>query len=176
LTDKGWSNANQVTALLRGEGIDLFASSPYKRAMLTIEQLANTCEKEIAIYEDLRETVFSQEGLIRSDKELYSTIKMMFEDTDFSLPGGESCTECTNRAIGALETILGKYPGRKIVIGTHGMVMTLLLRHFDRRYDYKFLMNTTKPDVYKMEFDNGQLAKVERIWGRSTDPSSPSLD
>ncbi len=36
LTDKGRSDAYRITELLKAEGIEVFVSSPYKRAILTI--------------------------------------------------------------------------------------------------------------------------------------------
>ena len=52
----------------------------------------------------------------------------------------------------------------KIVIGTHGLVMTLMMNYFDKQYGFEFLMNTSKPDIYKMEFKEKQLMNVERLW------------
>ncbi len=42
--------------------------------------------------------------------------------------------------------------------------MTLMMEHFDRKFDYDFLMNMTKPDIYKMTFDNEKLIDVQRVW------------
>lgn len=38
LTEKGNLDTHRVTEILKTEGIDTFISSPYKRAMLTIEE------------------------------------------------------------------------------------------------------------------------------------------
>lgn len=37
---KGRSDANRISELLKDEGIDTFISSPYQRAIRTIEELA----------------------------------------------------------------------------------------------------------------------------------------
>ena len=39
--------------------------------------------------------------------------------------------------------------------------MTLMMNYFDEKYDFEFLMNTSKPDIYKMEFNEEQLMNVE---------------
>lgn len=62
--------------------------------------------------------VFISDDKILSDKELYPLVKKMFSDSDFSLPGGESITNCQNRSVAAFKKILKKYTGQKIVIGT----------------------------------------------------------
>ncbi|MCM3700539.1 histidine phosphatase family protein [Paenibacillus macerans] len=164
LTDKGWSDAKRITEILKNEGIDVFVSSPYRRAVLTIEELAKCYDKEILLFEELRELEFSNENRIMTDQELYPEVNKMIGDPDYSLPGGESSAMCMNRAIGILKKIIEENQGKKIVIGTHGLVMTLMMRYFNSKYDFDFLLSTTKPDIYRMEFAEGSLMEVKRIW------------
>jgi len=164
LTDKGWSDAKRITELLKDESIDVFVSSPYRRAVLTIEELAKFHNKEILVFEEFRELEFSNEDRIINDKELYPIVNKMFSDPEYSLPGGESSKICMNRTIGILKKIVAEYEGQKIVIGTHGMVMTLMMRYFESKYDYDFLLKTTKPDIYRMEFEEGNVIDIKRIW------------
>ena len=58
LTEKGSLDAHRVTDILKAEAIDTFISSPYKRAVLTIEKAANFYEEEVLIYENLKECMF----------------------------------------------------------------------------------------------------------------------
>ncbi|MFD0675598.1 MULTISPECIES: histidine phosphatase family protein [unclassified Paenibacillus] len=164
LTEKGSSDARKITELLKNEEINMFVSSPYRRATLTIEDLAESFKKEILVFEDLRELVFLSDDKILSDKELYPSVKKMFSDSDFSLPGGESITNCQNRSITTLKKILEKYKGQKVVIGTHGIVMTLMMGYFDSQYDLEFLLQTSKPDVYRMEFNEEVFMGIKRLW------------
>ncbi|EJQ97994.1 histidine phosphatase family protein [Bacillus cereus] len=164
LTEKGTLDAHKVTEILKTEGIDTFISSPYKRAMLTIEKSANFHEKEIVVYENLKECRFLSEDKIISDKEVYPLVKKMFSNPDFTLIGGESYVDCQRRVVKILKEILIDFQGHKIVVGTHGLVMTLMMNYFDNQYGLEFLMNTSKPDVYKLEFKDEQLINVERLW------------
>ncbi|MFK4293668.1 2,3-bisphosphoglycerate-dependent phosphoglycerate mutase [Bacillus sp. RC240] len=164
LTEKGILDAHRVTEILETEGIDTFISSPYKRAMLTIERSANYHEKEIVVYENLKECRFLSEDKIISDKEVYPLVKKMFSNPDFTLTGGESYVDCQRRVVKILKEILMDFQGHKIVVGTHGLVMTLMMNYFDNQYGLEFLMNTSKPDVYKLEFKDEQLINVERLW------------
>ncbi|MET7018238.1 histidine phosphatase family protein [Bacillus mycoides] len=164
LTEKGILDAHRVTEILETEGIDTFISSPYKRAMLTIEKSANYHEKEIVVYENLKECRFLSEDKIISDKEVYPLVKKMFSNPDFTLTGGESYVDCQRRVVKILKEILMDFQGHKIVVGTHGLVMTLMMNYFDNQYGLEFLMNTSKPDVYKLEFKDEQLINVERLW------------
>ncbi|HDR3889650.1 TPA: histidine phosphatase family protein [Bacillus cereus] len=164
LTERGTLDAHKVTEILKTEGIDTFISSPYKRAMLTIEKAANFHEKEIVVYENLKECRFLSEDKIISDKEVYPLVKKMFSNPDFTLTGGESYVDCQRRVVKILKEILIDFQGHKIVVGTHGLVMTLMMNYFDNQYGIEFLMNTSKPDVYKLEFKDEQLINVERLW------------
>ncbi|NDI35789.1 histidine phosphatase family protein [Chengkuizengella sediminis] len=164
LTDKGKSDVYRITELLKGEGIDVFVSSPYQRAILTIKELARCSGQEILIFEDLKERIFSNEDNRICDKELLPLLKKSFSDPNFALTGGESNTVCQNRAVTVLKELLKNYQGRKVVLGTHGAVMTLMMGYYDNQYDLNFLLHTTKPDVYRMEFNGQVLVEVKRMW------------
>ncbi len=97
------------------------------------------------------------------DAELLPLLEKSFSDPDFSLEGAESNAECQRRAGRVLEEILDTYRGRKVVIGTHGVVMTLMMSYFDSRYDLEFLHSTSKPDIYKMDFAEKKLVSVLRL-------------
>ncbi|WP_242222441.1 histidine phosphatase family protein [Bacillus cereus group sp. BfR-BA-01380] len=164
LTEKGKNDAYRVTELLKDEGVDTFVSSPYSRAVLTIEELAHYYEKDILVDENLKEYVFISEDKIMPDKELYPLVKKMFSSPDFALRGGESKIDCQSRAVAVLKEMLTNFKGHKIVMGTHGLVMTLMMEHFDSQYGFEFLMQTSKPDVYRMKFDGEQLIDIKRLW------------
>jgi len=164
LTEKGSLDAHRVTDILKTEGIDTFISSPYTRAVLTIEKTANFYEKEILIYENLKECIFSSGDQVISDKEVYPLVKKMFSNPDFALMEGESYKDCQRRVVKVLKEILMDFQGQKIVIGTHGLVMTLMMNYFDKQYGFEFLIHTSKPDIYKLEFNAEQLLNVEKLW------------
>lgn len=165
LTERGVLDTHRVTDILKTEGINTFISSPYKRAMLTIEKSADFYEKEILIYENLKECRFSSEDKIISNEEVYPLVKEMFSNPDFARAEGESYVDCQRRVVKVFKELLIDFQGHKIVIGTHGLVMTLMMNYFDNQYGLEFLMNTSKPDIYKLEFKGEQLMNVERLWG-----------
>lgn len=162
LTTKGKGDVEKVTEILKGEGIDIIISSPYNRAILSIEGLAQYLGLEIKTFEDLRERYFA--GEIIENAELMSVIKKGFNDLDYSLPGGESNSDCQNRAISVIKNILKEHSGQKVAIGTHGLVMTLMMNYFDSSYGLDFLNQLKKPDIYKLRFENLELKEVIRLW------------
>lgn len=164
LTPKGISDLSKVTEILQSEKIDVIISSPYARAVLTVEPIAKLLGHEIKIYEDLRERHFCSDDYILSDSDFSASIVRMFSDQGFSLPGGESNKDLLSRALPIFLELLVKYEGKRVLIGTHGNIMTVLMGYFNDQYDYKFSIQTTKPDIYKMIFRGDQLIKVERLW------------
>ncbi|MDQ0887988.1 2,3-bisphosphoglycerate-dependent phosphoglycerate mutase [Paenibacillus sp. V4I9] len=162
LTPKGKIDIEKVTKLLIGEGIDMIISSPYTRAILSVEELAEHLKLDIKVFEDLRERHFS--SYIIENAELMSSIRESFNDPNYTLPGGESNADCQKRAISVLEPILKEHRGKKIAIGTHGIVMTLMMNHFDPAFGLEFLNQLMKPDIYKMQFEDFELEEVTRMW------------
>lgn len=160
LTTRGKSDVEKVTEVLKEEGIDVIISSPYTRAILSIEGLAQNLGLDIKTFEDLRERYFA--GEIIAD--LMSVIREKFYDFDYSLPGGESNSDCQNRSISVIKNILKEHSGKKIAIGTHGLVMTLMMNYFDSSYGLDFLNQLKKPDIYKLSFENLELKEVIRLW------------
>lgn len=163
LSPKGEEEARRVTECLRNEGIDALYSSPYLRAIHTISDLAEVLGQEISLKEDLREKVWMEGNRQLPDEGLLASLQKMYADPDFALPGGESNRECQARAVRALQEILQVHEGEKVAIGTHGLVMALMMGYFAPEYDLDFLLQTTKPDIYRMKFSGGDLTGVERL-------------
>ena len=115
LTEKGSLDAHRVTDILKAEAIDTFISSPYKRAVLTIEKAANFYEKEVLIYENLKECMFLSEDQVISDKEVYPLVKKMFSNPDFALTEGESYKDCQRRVVKVLKEILMDFQNVQIL-------------------------------------------------------------
>lgn len=165
LTEKGLLDAQRVNDTLINEKIDAVVSSLYTRSILTVEKLAKQLGQEVLIFEDLKERIFSSEDNRTSDKELVPLLEKSFMEPNFALEGGESNADCQKRAIKVLKELLDIFKGKKVAIGTHGVVMTLMMGYFNSNYDLNFLHSTSKPDIYRMEFNDQELVNVQRIWG-----------
>ncbi|MCM3238859.1 histidine phosphatase family protein [Heyndrickxia oleronia] len=164
LTEKGKLDVQRIAEVLKNEGINTVISSPYSRSILTVEPLAKQIGQEVLIIEDLKERIFTAENERISDRELFPLLEKSYVDPNFSLKGGETNADCQKRAVKVLKEILNTYIGKKVVIGTHGLVMTLMMGDYDLSYDLTFLHNTSKPDIYRMEFNGQELVKVNRLW------------
>ncbi|MEK5248194.1 histidine phosphatase family protein [Bacillus mycoides] len=163
LSDKGHIDADNVIHLLKEEHIDVVISSPYKRAIQTVQGIANTYNLSIQLEEDLRERLLSKEPVT----DFNDAIQKVWEDWTFAYEGGESNDVAQRRAVLCMQSILKKYKGKNIVIGTHGNIMVLLMNYFDSKYGFQFWKTLHMPDVYKLTFDNNCFSSAERI--QSTD-------
>jgi len=164
LSEKGRKDAGRVKDILMNENIEILISSPYERAILTIKDLALELNKEIKLEEDLRERKLVGEGHVITNEQFFESKRRVYEDRNYSFPGGESSNEAQERAITVFHKIIQEYKGKRIVIGTHGDIMTLMMNYFDQRYDFEFWRSTTMPDIYRLEFEEIKLKNVTRLW------------
>ncbi len=159
LSEKGWLDAKNITSLLKDEKIDVVISSPYKRAIQTVEGIASVNKLSIQLEEDLRERLLSKDPV----EDFHDAIQKVWEDWTFVYEGGESNDVAQKRAVICMQNILEKYKGKNIVIGTHGNIMVLLMNYFDATYDFHFWKTLLMPDVFKLTFHNESLVSVGRI-------------
>ncbi|WP_325175890.1 histidine phosphatase family protein [Paenibacillus profundus] len=160
MSGQGKADARRVCEILIQEAIDCVMSSPYERAVQTVQELAAERGQEILLLEDLRERRIGDfpDGTFTEAKQ------RVFGDFRFSYPNGESNCTAQERAVDVLLAILKDYRGQGIVIGTHGDIMTLMMNYFDDSYGFDFWKSTTMPDIYRLEFDEAALLTVTRMW------------
>lgn len=160
LSEKGLKDAKKVTELLSQENITQVISSPYKRAVQTVEGTAKHFGLTISIDDGFRERKLS-DSFVENFEEV---ILKYWENFDFSLPGGETGYLAQDRGVQSLENILSNYSGGNIVIGTHGNIMVLIMNYYDKKYNYNFWSNLNMPDIYNLSFEAGSLIGVKCMW------------
>ncbi|MFI8687043.1 histidine phosphatase family protein [Rossellomorea sp. NPDC077527] len=165
LSSKGWEDAKEVTKILIGEDIDYIVSSPYTRAIQTVEGLAGKLNKEIIRDERFRERDLASRSHHFNDP--IEAIKHVFEDPFFQFPGGESNKAVKMRGIAALRDIISTHKGKKVAIGIHGHIMTCTMNFFSDQFHFDFWKSTSKPDIYKLQIDeNFELLECKRLWNK----------
>ncbi|WP_419393994.1 histidine phosphatase family protein [Cytobacillus praedii] len=160
LSDRGLLDAEKTTKLLLAENIDYVISSPYKRAIQTVEGIAKYIGKEIIIEEGFKERKLS-EGPV---KDFDLAIKKVWDVPSFSWKGGESNQTAQTRGVHATIQLLNRFEGKRIVIGTHGNIMVLIMNFFEKKYNFEFWKELSMPDIYKLEFEKEKLRTVKRIF------------
>ncbi|MFD4706700.1 histidine phosphatase family protein [Gottfriedia sp. NPDC058432] len=160
LSNRGFSDTKIVTELLLNEKIDYVISSPFKRAIQTVDEFAKSLNLEIMIEENFKERLLSQEPVVNFD----DAIREVWMDFNRSWNGGESNYTAQKRGIKAINNLLKNYSGKNIAIGTHGNMMVLIMNFFDEKYDFNFWNELAMPDIYKLTFEGESLIEVNRIW------------
>ncbi|MEC5426087.1 histidine phosphatase family protein, partial [Virgibacillus sp. C22-A2] len=97
LSERGFTDANTVTDLLKKEAIDYVYSSPYKRAIQTVEGVAKYIDKEIELVEGFKERILAEKPV----EDFTVAITKVWEDYDFSWNGGESNRIAQKRGVTA---------------------------------------------------------------------------
>jgi 2,3-bisphosphoglycerate-dependent phosphoglycerate mutase len=164
LTEKGLADCSLVSDFLSERNIDVVLSSPYKRAVDTLDDFIQKNNLEIQIVEGFCEQRSDSGYLARTiDFSVYA--KNHWEDFNYRLGNGESFFECQKRNIIALENTLSQYNGKNIAIGTHGIALSTIINYYDNTYGYDDFMTMAFifPWVVKMSFDNNCCVSIEKI-------------
>lgn len=164
ISENGHKKSKEICHLFKSINIDYIVSSSYSRAVQTVQYLADDKGLDIEKFEELRERHIKGLDYKMEWSEIEEGIKQSFEDIDFAFEGGETTHEAQERSIPIVLRLLRVYQGKSLVMGTHGNIMTIILKYFDHKYGYEFWKCTTKPDVYKLTFSNSELIDVERLW------------
>jgi len=163
LSNKGLADAERITNILQNENIDMIISSPYKRAVQTVEGVAKVIGEEVIIEDGFKERNLS----VKSVEDFNLAITKVWEEPTFALEGGESNIVAQKRGIKATLKLLETYEGKNIAVGTHGNIMVLIMNFFDEKYGFTFWKDLDMPDIYKLTFDKKNLKDVNRIWIRT---------
>ncbi len=165
LTPKGMEDRKLVTAFLSDKDIDAVLSSPYKRAVDTVADFAEKNGLSIETIDDFRERKVGN-GWIEDFKEFS---RNQWSDFSYKLPGGECIREVQDRNIAALNTVLERYNGKNIVIGSHGTALSTIINYFDSSFGYgdfekiRFLMPWIVEFVFDADKKCVEINKINRL-------------
>ncbi|MGE7837628.1 histidine phosphatase family protein [Viridibacillus arvi] len=157
LSEKGKESAEKLVSSLNKIKFDAVFSSPYKRAIQTLDGLIEP--SKIIIEEGLKERAIKGQYKL-SQNEIDLELRKSFENIDFGLEGGESVKEAQNRSLPIIFDILGNPKFENVAIGTHGNIMTSILNYFEPSLGYDLWKSTEKPDIYQLTFDGYHLLEI----------------
>ncbi len=150
LTDAGRAAADELAAELDGWEVTAIYSSPYQRAVETVTVLASRRGMPVQLLEDLRERRLSPE----LHDGWQASLERSWSDADFELPGGESGRAAQRRAIATLDLLRTRHAdGGRIVLGSHGNLISLILQALQPEVGYDFHMAMPMPALYRLTHD-----------------------
>lgn len=162
LSPKGLQDRKRVTEFLAEKQIDIVLSSPYRRAVDTIQDFADQYGFEVQIVDDFRERKVDDEWI----ENFTAFSKKQWEDFSYKLTNGECLQEVQDRNVAALQTVLARYRGKNIVIGTHGTALSTIIQYYDRRFGYDEFakIRSIMPWIVEFSFDDNQNCRKIRTY------------
>ena len=161
LTAKGLKDRELVTAFLSDKDIDVVISSPYKRAVDTVKHFADTNNIHMELIDDFRERKVDSIWI----DDFNAFCKKQWEDFSYKLSDGETLGEVQKRNIEALLSIIKKYNGKNIVVGSHGTALSTIINYFNKDFQYNDFckIKSIFPWIVKFAFNNNEVTNIEYI-------------
>ncbi len=161
LTAKGIQDRKIATDYLEDKKIDIVLSSPYKRAVQTLEDFADKFGFKIETIEDFHERVVGGEWI----DNFLDFSKNQWADFDYKLEGGECLHDVQARNIAALKEVLRKYEGKNIAIGTHGTALSTIINYYDKSFGYADFekIRNVMPWIVAFEFDGEKCISIKNL-------------
>ncbi|MGM8215334.1 histidine phosphatase family protein [Bacillaceae bacterium W0354] len=158
LTEKGFTQAKELSDFLTQTKVDRIISSPFLRAIQTIKTFAESKNIEVEVDDRLSERVLSTSFLPDWMEKLEAT----FSDKDLKYEGGESSNEAKDRIVEVVDEIAtSDYENTAIV--AHGGIISLLLNHYDAGFGFDQWKRLSNPDVYLLKMTNN-VHQFKRLW------------
>ncbi len=123
LTPKGQKDARLVTEYLKDKRIDAVLSSPFRRAVDTVEPFAESAGLPVIPIEALRERRVDSGWIEDFD----GFARRQWEDFSYKRTDGESLGEVQARMTEGLQKILMEYEGKRVAVGSHGTALSVLV-------------------------------------------------
>ena len=190
--ENGIKNTNDTTQLMnekyilsvKGEGqskklsenpelnnIDVLWSSSYARAKATAKYIANRNSIEINIDDRLNERKLGNLKDLSSwmENKTIGVVQAYLLDKKWKAREGESCEEATERITLFLKEILKENMGKRIVLVSHGALISFLLTNWcELNEETKLVFNDKiieikEPSITKLTFDAQKLLNIETV-------------
>lgn len=158
LTERGFTQANELSDFLSDIKIDRVISSPFLRAIQTIKPFAENKNIEIEKDSRLTERILSSTFFPDWMDKLEST----FTDLNVKYEGGESSHEAMDRIIEVVNDILASDSENTIIVA-HGGIISLLLNYYDKNFGFEQWKNLSNPDVYLLRNAKNDV-QYQRLW------------
>ena len=158
LTQKGFEQSLELTHFFENKLIDRIISSPFLRAVQSIQPTVDHKQLMLEIDHRLAERVLSTEVY----PDWLTRLEETYFDLELKFKGGESSKEAIERVLSLVKEIINHESEHTIIV-THGNLMSLLLMHFDSEFGFAQWRMLSNPDVYELIIDPHHN-EFKRIW------------
>ncbi|MCM2676840.1 histidine phosphatase family protein [Alkalicoccobacillus plakortidis] len=159
LTDEGQQQAQGLAEFLSQEDIERIISSPFTRAVQSIEPFRVQKELELTLDMRLTERVLSKQPL----DDWLEKLESSFSDMNQVIGEGESSHKAQERIVEVINEIKDG-PDDRVAVVTHGNLLSLLLNYVDSRFGFREWQSLSNPDVYLITANREEPLSVTRLW------------
>lgn len=150
LSEEGIRQADELAFELDAYGLSAVYSSPFARAMQTVQPVAARHVLDVQVLPDLRE----RRHLAIPRDDWREQMARSWADFDYALPGAESNRDAQRRATGVLDLLRVRHPdGGRLLLGSHGNLIGLILHALEPGVDIAFVEAMPMPAVYHLQHD-----------------------
>jgi len=160
LSSQGHQDAIKISHILQQYPVRAIYSSPYTRALQTIEPLASCLNLPVQIEAGLRERELG--NTMRED--FLKAVEKTWNDPGFAYPKGETNSSAQKRGMAVIRRLQNQFTSEQLVLSTHGNLMALLLQVYDPGINFAFWKSLTMPDIYSLHFMEGGKVEMNRLW------------
>ena len=162
LSEKGRADRKLVTAFLADKSIDVVLSSPFKRAVDTVKDFADTYGYEVITVADFRERRVDSYWIA----DFNAFARKQWEDFDYKLTDGECLREVQQRNIAALQQVLKQYDNQNVVVGSHGTALSTIINYYQPGFDYICFEKIRKimPWIVCFTFEREKCIGIEQFF------------
>lgn len=123
-------------------------SSPYRRAVATVEPAARRAGLEVTTHWELREW---DSGLAPTP-DFAGHYERSWADPDLARPGAESLRQLTARAMAAADRLAEEHDGGVVLVGSHGTFVSRLLAGIGPGIGWPFSRDMPMPAVHRLRW------------------------
>ena len=131
-------------------------SSPYRRAIQTVEPTAQALGLDVHTRWELREW---DDGLPYTD-DWQAHYARSWADPAYARPWGESLDQLTTRAVDAVRALAADHRGQLVVVAGHGTFISRALAGFGMPVDWTVWRQMPMPAVYRLRFADSRSTDV----------------
>lgn len=158
LTFDGLAQSESLSNFLLDKNIDIVISSPFLRATQSIKPFIEKTKKPMKTDSRLSERILSSIDL----PDWMERLEESFADIGLKLYGGESSAEAAQRGLAVINELMNN-KAKNIAIVTHGNLLSLIIREFNKDFGFKEWKELKNPDVFELIFKQDEHI-LNRIW------------
>lgn len=171
LSVKGEEQSRKLSKNQELDNIDVLWSSSYARAKATAKYIAYRNNIKINIDSSLDERKLGnlEDLSIWMQDKTVGVVQAYLEDKKWKAREGESCEEATKRVTLFLQKILKENVGKRVVLVSHGALITFLLTNWcqlNEKIELEFndkVIEIKEPSITRLTFDNQKLLNIQSI-------------